>query len=130
MLKIIEGLLRIGVFMCFVGHGLIALGGNKAWLPYLEIVGLNGDFAIDVMFAIGMLDIIVALIILLKPIKIIVLWACFWTLITALARPISGESIWAFVERGPNWIAPLALYLLLIMKKELTQSSISKKQLK
>ena len=130
MLKAIEWLLRIGIFMCFLGHGLIALRGNKTWLPYLEIVGFNGDFAIDVMFTIGILDVIVALIVLLKPIKFIVLWACFWTLTTALARPISGESIWAFVERGPNWIAPLALYLLLIMKKELTQSSTSKKQLK
>ncbi len=38
-----------------------------------------------------------------------------------------GESIWAFVERGPNRIAPLALCFLLVMKKELEQSVISKK---
>ncbi len=113
MLKTIEWLFRIGVFMCFLGHGLIALGGNIAWLPYLEIVGFKGEFAINVMFIIGILDVIVALFILLKPIKIIVLWASFWTLLTALMRPISGESFWAFVERGPNWVLPIVLFLIL-----------------
>jgi hypothetical protein len=119
VLKTVEWFLRIGIFMCFMGHGTIALGKNTAWLPYLETVGLKGNLALDVLFAIGILDIIVAITILLKPIKIVVLWACFWAFTTALMRPISGESIWEFVERGPNWIVPLVLYFLLVMKKEL-----------
>ena len=118
VLKKVEWLLRIGVFMCFFGHGIIAIGKNPSWLPYLETVGFKGDFALEVLFAIGILDIIVAISILLKPMKIVVLWACFWTFTTALMRPISGESTWEFVERGPNWIVPLALYFLLFMKKE------------
>ncbi|MBL4642720.1 MAG: hypothetical protein JKY44_03915 [Flavobacteriaceae bacterium] len=119
ILKTIEWILRIGIFLCFLGHGVIALGENTAWIPYLELLGLKGNVALDVMFIIGIVDVLVAFVILIKPIKIIVFWACFWTLITALVRPISGESIWTFVERGPNWITPILLYLVLykIQKK-------------
>ena len=32
-------ILRIGVFGTFLGHGLVALQGNPAWIPYLTTVG-------------------------------------------------------------------------------------------
>ena len=47
----------------------------------------------------------------------IVLWALFWAFSTAVIRPLSGESIWAFIERGANWIAPLVLFNLLNNKE-------------
>ncbi|NVK51928.1 MAG: hypothetical protein HWD85_03260 [Flavobacteriaceae bacterium] len=104
-------LLRIAVAFCFLGHGLIAIGKNAAWIPYLEVFGIKGDRALEIMFIIGVVDILVALFVLIKPFRIVILWACFWTFATALIRPISGESIWAFIERAPNWITPIALYL-------------------
>ena len=117
-LKIIEWLLRIGVFMCFIGHGYFAISKHPSWLPYLEVVGFTGDFALNVMVAIGALDIIVAVVTLLKPMKYVLLWACLWGFLTALARPLSGEPIAAFVERGLNWVTPLVLYFLLVMKEQ------------
>jgi len=111
--KTVEWFLRIGVFLCFLGHGIIAFGKNITWVPYLETIGFKGETALNIMFVIGIIDIIVAFVILVKPIKLIVLWACFWTFLTALIRPLSGESIWAFIERGPNWIMPIVLYIIL-----------------
>ena len=66
---------------------------------------------------IGVLDIIVALIILLRPNKVFVIWAIIWTFSTALIRPVSGEPIWDFIERGANWIVPICLYINLYSKK-------------
>lgn len=60
---------------------------------------------------IGSLDIIVAIHALLIPRKYILIWAVFWALATATVRPLSGESIWSFVERGGNWITPLVLIM-------------------
>jgi hypothetical protein len=59
----------------------------------------------------------VALIVLTRPVRIILLWAVFWGFWTALVRPIvsgfTGPSWLDFIERFANWGAPLALLLML-----------------
>lgn len=116
ILKQLEWLLRVGVFLTFFGHGIFALFGKAGWLPYLKYFGFTTEVAFKLMFAIGIIDVIVAVSILFKPYKPIVIWAIIWALSTALIRPISGEPIWDFIERGSNWIVPLCLYLLLKTK--------------
>ena len=68
--------------------------------------------AATLLTLVGVMDIVVALIILFKPIRPILLWAAFWGFWTALVRPLVGEPIWDFIERFANWAAPLALYYL------------------
>lgn len=104
--------------MTFFGHGMVALGGNVKWLPYLNTVGFSIETAKDMILVIGGLDLVIAAVILFKPYKYVVLWAVIWAFSTALIRPISGEPIWAFIERGSNFGAPLALYLLLKYRKK------------
>ena len=116
--KRLELLLRIAVCMTFFGHGMVALGGSVKWLVYLETVGFSIETAKDLILAIGALDLVVALVILFKPYKYVVLWAVIWAFSTALIRPISGEPIWAFIERGANFGAPLVLFLLLNNKSK------------
>lgn len=112
----IEWILRIAVFMTFLGHGLVALNDNTHWFSYLETVGFSKEISKNLLMYIGTLDIIVAFIVLIKPYKYIVLWAIIWAFSTALIRPITGESILVFIERGANWGAPLALFYLLKYK--------------
>ena len=57
-------------------------------------------------------DLLVAFIVLARPIRIALLWAAVWGFWTALLRPIAGEPVWDFVERWANWGAPLALLML------------------
>ena len=116
--KLIEYLLRLAVFLTFFGHGVVAVQGNLNWVSYLEFVGFSFELSKNILIAIGVLDIFIALIVLLKPNKYIVIWAAFWAFSVALIRPISGESIWAFIERGSNWIAPLVLYIYLQKNKK------------
>ena len=106
----IEWILRIGVFGTFLGHGLLAVSVNPAWIPYLTTLGFTSVQAQSIMPIIGSLDIIVALWVLFKPNKYVILWAVFWALATAIIRPLSGEIFLTFVERSANWAAPLALY--------------------
>ena len=82
-------------------------------MVYLTTVGFSLETSRDLIIAIGILDVLVAISIIVKPIKYIVLWAVIWAFATALIRPVAGESIFAFIERGANWGAPLALYILL-----------------
>jgi hypothetical protein len=55
---------------------------------------------------------------LIKPLKVVLIWAAIWGFWTALLRPVAGEPIWGFVERTAKWAAPLALlYLKWLPKK-------------
>ena len=112
--KKIEWILRIAVFGEFLGHGIFALQGKKTWIGWIsQLTGAEPTLAGQLLFSVGLLDISVALIVLIKPIRIALLWAVFWGFWTALVRPVVGEPIWDFVERWTNWGAPLALLLLL-----------------
>ena len=112
-LQLIAWILRVGIAGTFIGHGMFAFYVNASWIRYLETVGFSPDLAMQVMPIIGIIDFIVGVVVLIKPFKIVVLYAFAWTLATALIRPLSEESVWAFVERASNFMAPLALYFLL-----------------
>ena len=116
--KYLEWVLRIGVAGEFAGHGVFGLQGKKQWIGWLEqMTGVDTMLATKLLFLIGLLDIAVALIVLIKPIKPVLLWATFWGFWTALLRPLVGEPIWDFVERWTNWATPLALYLVISKKQ-------------
>jgi hypothetical protein len=65
-LKILEWILRIGVFGTFLGHGLLAASVNPDWIHYLNTVGISDEVAIKIMPVIGIIDILVALIVLIR----------------------------------------------------------------
>ena len=105
--------LRIGVAGEFLGHGVFALQGKATWIGWFSNFGISDPaMAATLLTLVGVMDIVVALIILFKPIRPILLWAAFWGFWTALVRPLVGEPIWDFIERFANWAAPLALYYL------------------
>ena len=110
--KLIEWVLRIAVAGEFIGHGIFALQGKKDWIGWFTQFGVSdAGTATTLLFLVGLMDIALALLILVKPIRIALLWMVFWGFWTALMRPIVGMPIWDFVERSANWGAPLALLL-------------------
>ncbi len=108
--------LRIAVAGEFIGHGVFAIQGKEQWIGWMQQM-LNVDLATatQLLVYVGYMDILVALIVLLKPIRAVVLWAALWGLWTALVRPLTGGDWWDFVERWANWGAPLALLYLMGM---------------
>lgn len=106
----------IGVF---ASHGWLAYQLKPQWFNYLSTVGIKGDAATTVMQAIGIMDIGIALITLIKPTRPVLIWAAVWAFSTALIRPISGEVWVEFFERAGNWICPLVLYFVKVQKAKL-----------
>lgn len=111
----VEWILRIGVAGEFIGHGVFALQGKSGWFKYFEAFGISDPATIvPLLFAVGVVDIALAVLVLVKPIKPLILWMAAWGLWTALVRwPFGGDPVWDFVERWANWAAPLALYYVL-----------------
>lgn len=109
--RALEFLLRIGVFMEFLGHGAFGLITKAAWVPYITVFGFSEAIAWKLMPVIGGIDIfILGLSALLLPVPAVILYMSFWGLFTAFLRPLTGEGIWEFVERAYNFGVPFALF--------------------
>ncbi|MDP3710741.1 MAG: hypothetical protein Q8R29_03430 [bacterium] len=112
--RLIKWILRIAVAGEFIGHGVFAIQGRKAWIEWFSIFGISdAATATQILFLVGLADVALGLLILIKPIRLALLYMAFWGFWTALMRPIAGDSIFEFVERWANWGAPLALLLML-----------------
>lgn len=111
--KRIEWILRIAVAGEFLGHGVFALQGKAAWIGWTErLLGVDAAMAGQLIFLIGLMDVALALLVLVRPVRAALLWMAAWGFWTALLRPLVGEPVWDFIERWANWGAPLALLLL------------------
>lgn len=109
--KKIEWILRVGVAGEFLGHGVLAVMGKADWIKWTQqLTGMDVGMATNFILLVGIMDIVLAAIVLYKPVKPLLLWMAFWGFWTALLRPIVGQEIWDFIERFANWAAPLALY--------------------
>lgn len=110
-MKTAQYILRVAVAGEFVGHGVFAIQGKADWINWFAKFGVSNQIvAAKLLLAIGLLDLLVAFLVLVKPMKWVLLWAAFWGFWTALVRPLVGMPVWDFVERWANWGAPLALW--------------------
>lgn len=109
--KKIEWLLRVGVAGEFAGHGFLAIGGKAEWLKWIsQMIHVDTSTATTLLLLIGIADVIMALITLVRPVRPLLLWMAAWGFGTALVRPLVGVGWLDFIERAANWAAPLALY--------------------
>lgn len=109
--KAINWILRIGVAGEFLGHGVFALMHKSGWFGYFAAFGITDPETIKMLLTlVGVMDMLMVLLVLFKPIRIALLWMAFWGLWTGLVRwPFGADPIWDFVERWANWAGPLAL---------------------
>ena len=115
--------LRIGASGTYVGHGIYALSVKPEWICLITSLGFTSQFAIKAMPVIGAVDIVVALLLLLKPGKLVLVWATIWCTGTALSRVTAGQSILEFLERFANIACPLALLYWNTLKPKGTSAS-------
>ena len=84
---------------------------KAGWFKYFESVGITNPDTIGTMLVlVGIIDIALAVLVLIRPVRAALLWMAIWGLWTAMIRwPVGSDPIWDFVERWANWGAPLAL---------------------
>ena len=112
-MKLLQWVLRVTVAGEFIGHGVFALQGKKDWIGWFANFGVSDpSTATTLLFWIGVMDVLLAVLVLVRPVRLALLWMAFWGFWTALLRPLVGMPVWDFVERWANWGAPLALLLL------------------
>ena len=109
--KKLEWTLRIALCGEFLGHGWYAFQAVPGFQVFLAgATGLSLESAATLLPIIGVIDFGIAALALIKPMRIVLLYASIWGFLTALSRPVSGATdIFAFIERFPNCGVPLAL---------------------
>jgi hypothetical protein len=105
-------ILRLGVVGCFIGHGAYGFLTKEAWVPYFGVVGIDHTWAYRLMPWIGAMDVSLGLTMAVVPLRIVPLYLTIWGFWTAALRPLSGDSVWEFVERAGNYGVPLAFLVL------------------
>jgi len=104
--------LRIAAAMCFIGHGAFGIITKAIWCNYFALFGIGKEMAYRLMPVAGTVDILLGILLLMKPFRAIAAWLVIWSIITALCRPLSGEPFAEFIERAGNYGAPLCLLLM------------------
>jgi hypothetical protein len=105
-------LLRIGVFMEFVGHGCCGLNTKAGWLPYFKVFAIPEPLAWKLMPLVGFMDVGLGILGLVTPRRALLLYMAFWGCFTAMLRPAAGEGGWEFIERSYNYGIPAVMLFL------------------
>src|SRR5262245_16958430 len=111
--EVIPLLLRVGVSLCFYGHGTFGLLYKESWVPFFSYFGVSRESARFLECVIGSIDYSVATLALLIPFPALFAYAAFWGAWTAFLRPLTGLGWWEFFDRAGNFgvaLAVLALY--------------------
>lgn len=107
--KVVPWVLRVGVALCFIGHGAFGIITKQAWVPYFGVVGLSESWAWRLMPWIGTMDVTMGFLALIWPCRALFVWGSAWALWTALLRPLAGEGLPEFFERAGNYGVCLAM---------------------
>lgn len=109
----VEWCLRVAAAGCFIGHGVFGIVTKQAWVPYFAIFGIGESTAYRLMPVVGTIDVLSGLVALFSPRPFALLYMTAWATMTALLRPMAGESPFETLERAGNFGVPLALLLFL-----------------
>jgi hypothetical protein len=107
-------ILRATTATLLAGHGLLAVAGKPQLVQPLATIGIGdgGAATLAVVVALGWFEIALAVGVLLVPAWPLAAFVCLWKIATELLFPLTGDSVWEFIERGGSYGAPLALAIL------------------
>jgi len=107
-------LLRFTTGMLLIGHGGIGAIMAKDWTPYFAVLGVGAATvaAHALSRLVGWCEIALGLLVMARPSAALLVCGCVWKVGTEWLRPMAGEPLWEFIERGGSYAAPLALLVL------------------
>lgn len=118
-------LTRVSLFIIFFVHGLGCLWMHPGYIDYLigTWATFTGNFiqqsiAENILIAIGVIDIIIAVMVLFKPFRYVLIWMLIWGFLTSFLRIIDAGifNYTEFLIRVPHFILPLVCLILYKIK--------------
>ena len=109
--RLVHWILRASVWACFVGHGMFGIRQKLDWLVFYRPLGIPDSIALATMPLIGLVDITMGYLVLLRPTRAVLVYTAFWGVFTGLLRPFVGMSFLETLERAGNYGPSFALLL-------------------
>lgn len=123
-------LIRLGISLTFVGHGIEALELHPKFLDFL-IEGFSLMFgyelsegkAIQMLYFIGAMDVVLGISGLIKPRVWIYSWMATWGAVTAICRVMyfQWDGIFPMLLRSSHWALPLFAAWAIYEKKKISE---------
>ena len=114
-------ILLVTTGLLLLGHGVLGAVNNKpALTAHYASIGLR-DIAVSGLTLtrmVGGLEIVLAVAVLVAPFPNLLLGVCVWKMATEVLFMTSGSLPFEWIERAGSYMAPLALYYLMVTKRE------------
>ena len=107
--------LRATTALLLIGHAGFDFAMHKDWSGYTAAIGIDPATLASHPLRpwAGWLEGALALFVFARPTRGLLVFVFAWKLGTEALRPLAGEPVWEFIERGGSYGAPLALAWLL-----------------
>jgi hypothetical protein len=109
--RLVHWILRVSVWACYVGHGMFGIRQKVDWLTFYRPFGIPDAIALQTMPLIGLVDVTMGYLVLLRPTRVVLFYTALWGVFTALLRPLVGMSFFETLERAGNYGPSVALLL-------------------
>jgi hypothetical protein len=122
---LIGWILRVTTALLLIGHGGFDFAMGKSWARYAAAVGISPTAvaAHPLSPMAGWFECLLGLLVLAWPTGSLLLFVFAWKVAIEAFRPLAGEPIWEFIERGGSYGAPLALGWLLSRREESAEAA-------
>ncbi len=103
--------LRTTTALVLIGHGGFDFAMHKDWSGYAAAIGISPATVAGHPLTplAGWFECALGLLVFAWPARGLLIFVFAWKIGTEALRPLAGEPIWEFIERGGSYGAPLAL---------------------
>ena len=118
--RVLHGILRVTTGLLLLGHGALgALRSKPVLTAHYASIGLQsiGVGSLTLTQVVGGLEIVLAVVVLVAPLPSLLLGICLWKMGTETLFMTAGSLPFEWIERAGSYVAPLALYSLMVTKK-------------
>jgi hypothetical protein len=107
----IAWILRATTALLLIGHAGFDFAMHKDWSAYAIPIGIDPPTLASHPLRpwAGWLEFALGLLVFVRPTRGLLVFVCGFKLATEALRPLAGEPVWEFIERGGSYGAPLAL---------------------
>src|SRR5262245_22219254 len=119
--RALHGILRLTTCLLLLGHGALgALSGKPVLTAHYASIGLQDIVVggLTLTRLIGGVEIVLAVAVLVAPLPSLLLGICLWKMATETLFMTSGSLPFEWIERAGSYMAPLALYYLMVTKEK------------
>ncbi len=119
--------MQVSIALLLIGHGGLGLvADKKEWFDFFGWFGISAATvrADHLMQWVGLIEVLLGVAVMVKPLRGLLLFILVWKVGTELLRPLVGQPNFQFIERGGDYVLPVALLWALVWLRSVADRSV------